>query len=396
MAQKRTKVCRSKTELTQKFTFAKKKSMRKELGVNMVKRIGVLTGGGDCPGLNAVLRAVVKTAIIKYGYEVIGYKDGYRGLVLNNFIKLKASDVSGILDKGGTILGTSNSDNPFKFKVEKNGEIEVKDMSDRIINNVEMFGIDGLVIIGGEGTLKIARDLSKKGLKVVGVPKTIDNDLSATEATFGFMTAVDTATEAIDKLHSTAESHHRVMILEVMGRYAGWIALEAGIAGGADVILIPEIPYDINKVAQKIMERKNAGKGFSIVVVAEGAGLNIKEIEEANKNKPVYEEPKQIGGIGNKIAEDIEKLTGIQTRVTVLGYLQRGGRPIPYDRILSTRYGVAAVDLVSQGKFGLMVSLNGDQVSAVPLEDAVSKLKTVPPDGELVNIAKSLGVGFGD
>lgn len=360
----------------------------------MVKRIGVLTGGGDCPGLNAVLRAVVKTAMIDYGYEVVGFKDGYRGLVLNSFVKFQPGDVSGILDKGGTILGTSNRDNPFHFKVDKDGAVEYKDMSDKVIENMKMFGIDCLVLIGGDGTLTSARDFSRKGLKVVGVPKTIDNDLSATDLTFGFMTAVETATEAIDKLHSTAESHHRVMILEVMGRYAGWIALESGIAGGADVILMPEIPYDMNKVAQKVMERKNAGKHFSIIVVSEGA----KSVDgDVVVSKVVNDSPDPIrlGGIGNKVAEDIEKLTGIETRVTVLGHLQRGGRPVPFDRILSTRYGVAAVEMVNEGKFGMMVALQGNEIVPVALEDAVGKLKTVPPEGELVKIAKKVGVGFG-
>ena len=361
----------------------------------MVKRIGVLTGGGDCPGLNAVLRAVAKTSMVKYGYEVIGFKDGYKGLVQNNYIKLKPEDVSGILDKGGTILGTSNRDNPFNFRVEKDGVVEYKDMSQKVIDNIQMHGIDCMVLIGGDGTLTSARDFARKGVNVVGVPKTIDNDLYATDTTFGFMTAVETATEAIDKLHSTAESHHRVMILEVMGRYAGWIALESGIAGGADVIIIPEIPYDINKVAKKIIERKNAGKGFSIVVVAEGAKSLDGEmvVSKVLKDSP---DPIRLGGIGNKLSDEIEKLTGIETRVTVLGHLQRGGRPVPFDRILSTRYGVEAVELINRGQFGMMVSLQGNEITAVSLEEALGKLKQVSPDGELVKIAKSVGVGFGD
>ena len=361
----------------------------------MVKRIGVLTGGGDCPGLNAVIRAVAKTAMVKYGYEVIGFKDGYKGLVLNDFIKLKPEDVSGILDKGGTILGTSNRDNPFNFRVEKDGIFEYKDMSQRVIENIAMHGIDCMVLIGGDGTLTSARDFARKGVNVIGVPKTIDNDLYATDTTFGFMTAVETATEAIDKLHTTAESHHRVMILEVMGRYAGWIALESGIAGGADVIIIPEIPYDINKVARKVMDRKNAGKSFSIVVVAEGAKSLNGDIV-VSKVLIDSPDPIRLGGIGNKIADEIEKLTNIETRVTVLGHLQRGGRPVPFDRILSTRYGVAAIELINEGKFGLMVSLQGNNITSVSLEEALGKLKTVSPDGELVRIAKSVGVGFGD
>ncbi|MDP4092485.1 MAG: 6-phosphofructokinase [Bacillota bacterium] len=361
----------------------------------MVKKIGVLTGGGDCPGLNAVLRAVVKTAKIKYGYEVIGFKDGYRGLVMNDFVEFKPGDVSGILDKGGTILGSSNRDNPFKFKVVVNGKEEYKDMSDVVVNNIALHGIDCMVLIGGDGTLTSARDFARKGVNVVGVPKTIDNDLFATDVTFGFMTAVDTATEAIDKLHSTAESHHRVMILEVMGRYAGWIALESGIAGGADVIILPEIPYDINKVTEKIIERKNSGKSFSIVVVSEGAkpvGGDIV-VSKVVKDSP---DPIRLGGIGNKLGDEIERLAGIETRVTVLGHLQRGGRPDPYDRILSSRYGVAAVDLVNQGKFGRMVALQGNAITSVTLEEAVGKLKTVPADSELISIAKSIGVSFGN
>jgi len=314
---------------------------------------------------------------------------------MNNYIHFKSGDVSGILDKGGTILGTSNRDNPFKFRVERAGKVDYVDMSDRVIDNLHAHGIDCIVLIGGDGTLTSARDFARMGINVVGVPKTIDNDLSATDTTFGFMTAVETATDAIDKLHSTAESHHRVMILEVMGRYAGWIALESGIAGGADVILMPEIPYDINKVCAKIKERSAAGKHFSIVVVAEGAKALDGEIV-VSKVVSDSPDPIRLGGIGNRIAEEIEKITCIETRVTVLGHLQRGGRPVPFDRILSTRYGVKAVELVDEGKFGMMVGLQGDSITAVSLEDAVGKLKTVPPDGELVRIAKSVGVGFGD
>jgi phosphofructokinase-like protein len=361
----------------------------------MGKKIGVITGGGDCPGLNAVLRAVVKTAINKYGYEVIGFRDGYHGLVLNEWLKLDLSQASGILDRGGTILGSSNRDNPFNFKVEENGIISYVDKSDQVLANIKAHGIEAMVLIGGDGTLTSARDFARKGLNVVGVPKTIDNDLSATDTTFGFMTAVDTATEAIDKLHTTAESHHRIMVLEVMGRYAGWIALESGIAGGADMIMIPEIPYDIQKIADKAIERQQAGKNFSIVVVAEGAKPKGGTIVVSHivKDSP---DPIRLGGIGQKIAQDLTEITGIDSRVTVLGHLQRGGRPSPYDRILSTRYGVAAVELIKEGKFGMMVSLQGNEITAVSIEDAVGKLKTVPQDGELIRIAKSIGVEFGD
>ncbi len=360
----------------------------------MTKKIGILTGGGDCPGLNAVIRAVVKTAIGKYAWEVIGFKDGYYGLVNNDSIPLKSNNVSGILDRGGTILGTSNRDNPFHFKVTENGSFTYADMSDHVIKNLQSSGIDYLVIIGGDGTLSSARDFANKGVKVIGVPKTIDNDLSATDLTFGFMTAVDTATDAIDKLHTTAESHHRIMILEVMGRYAGWIALQSGVAGGADVILIPEIPYDLNKVAQKIIERKNSGKSFSIVVVAEGAKSTDGQVVVSKViDSP---DPIRLGGIGQKLGEDLEKLAGIETRVTVLGHLQRGGPPSAFDRILSTRYGAAAVELIHQEQSGLMVSLQGSQITSVPLAEAVGKLKTVPADGELVYFAKNIGTSFGD
>lgn len=361
----------------------------------MVERIGVMTGGGDCPGLNAVLRAVVKTAMIKYGFDVIGFRDGYRGLVENDCVHFKSGDVSGILDKGGTILGSSNRDNPFKYRVEKSCGVTYTDMSDKAVENVKAHGIDCMIIIGGDGTLTSARDFARKGLNVIGVPKTIDNDLYATDTTFGFMTAVDTATDAIDKLHSTAESHHRVMILEVMGRYAGWIALTAGIAGGADVILIPEIEYDMAKVSEKILERKAEGKHFSIVVVAEGAiekngAMVVSKIDETSPD------PVRLGGVGIKVAAGIEKMTGIETRVTVLGHLQRGGRPNPYDRLLSTRYGVKAAELAAKGISGCMVALDGNEVTTVSLEEAVGKLKQVDPDSELVRIAKSVGVGFGD
>ncbi len=361
----------------------------------MIKRIGVLTGGGDCPGLNAVIRAVVRTATLKYGYEVFGYKNGYKGLILNDFVRFRSDDVSGILDKGGTLLGTSNRDNPFKFKVEKDGEIKYMDVSDRVIENMDIFGVDALVVIGGDGTLKVAEGLHQKGVKVIGIPKTIENDLPTTDYAVGFMTAVDIATDAVDKLHSTAESYHRVMILEVMGKHAGWTALEAGIAGGADVILIPEIPYDINKVAQKILERRNAGKHFSIVVASEGAKcidgkIAVETCEDESSDRIRHD------GIGTRLADYLEELTGIESRVTVLGHLLRGGRPIPFDRILSTRYGVAAVELIDYGKFGTVVGLQQNKITYVTLKEAVSERKLVPPDGELVRIAKSVGVGFGD
>ncbi|NLB87976.1 MAG: 6-phosphofructokinase, partial [Syntrophomonadaceae bacterium] len=339
------------------------------------KRIGILTGGGDCPGLNAVVRAATKCAINNYGLEVVGYVDGFKGLVENHFIQLDAKAVSGIAHRGGTILGTTNRDNPFRYLVGGTDKEPVfADVSDRAIENLNKLGIEGLIVIGGDGSLNIAYQFYKKGVPVVGVPKTIDNDLSATEVTFGFNTAVDTATEALDRLHTTAESHHRVMILEVMGRYAGWIALHAGIAGGADVILIPEIPYDINRIKAKIADRYIQGKKFSIMVVAEGAKPKDGEMV-IQKLVPTSHDPVRLGGIGNKVAQEIEEVIGVETRVTVLGHLQRGGSPIPYDRILATRYGVAAVENFVKGNYGTMVSLRDNKIEAVPLTDAIEELK---------------------
>lgn len=360
----------------------------------MIKKIGVMTGGGDCPGLNAVLRAVVKTAIVQNNYEVIGFRDGYHGLVMNDYMRLKLSNVYEILDRGGTILGSSNRDNPFEFRVVENGQVKYVDMSEKVIQNLKEHEIDCMIIIGGDGTLMSARDFSARGVKVIAVPKTIDNDLDATDITFGFMTAVNTATDALDKIRTTAESHQRVMILEVMGRYAGWIALHSGIAGGADAILIPEISYDLQKVLQKINARKAEGKNFSIIVVAEGAKPLHGEmvVKKVVSDSP---DPVRLGGVGQQVADQLEKMSGIETRVTVLGHLQRGGRPSAYDRILSTRYGVAAVELIRKGDFGKMVSLQGNEIAAVPIADAVGHLKTVPPDGELIQMAKCLGVEFG-
>jgi len=362
---------------------------------NKIKKIGILTGGGDCPGLNAVIRAATRTAILKYGLEVVGFKNGYRGLYLGQTVKLDLDAVSGILPRGGTILYSSNKDNLFQYPFEENGEIVYRDVSDVGIKNIQDAGIDAMIIIGGDGTLTSGRDFARKGVKVVGVPKTIDNDLAATDATFGFDTAVSVATEALDRLHTTAESHHRIMVLEVMGRYAGWIALEAGIAGGADAILIPEIPYDIEKVAEKIRERRYAGKDFSIVVVAEGAKSKTGEmvVSKVIEDSP---DPIRLGGIGNKVAQELEKLVGLEARATILGHLQRGGTPSAYDRILSTRYGVEAVELLMQGKYGTMVTLKGLNMSYESLENVIGQNKSVDPDGELVRAAKSIGICFGN
>jgi 6-phosphofructokinase 1 len=360
-----------------------------------IKRIGVLTGGGDCPGLNAVIRAVVKSAILDYNYEVIGFEDGFKGLVEYSFRQMGVASVAGILPKGGTILGTTNRDNPFAYPVMIDGELVKQNMTSRVLSNLQSLHIDALVVIGGDGSLSIANELAKLGVNVVGVPKTIDNDLSATDYTFGFNTAVATATDAIDKLHTTAESHHRVMVLEVMGRYAGWIALESGLAGGADIILIPEIPYKIESVCQKVNERYAAGKKFSIVVAAEGAHpageSMVVKYTVAESHDPI-----RLGGIGNKVGADIEKITGSESRVTVLGHLQRGGSPTPFDRILGTRLGVAAVKSINDGIFGSMVSLHTPNIVNVPLADAIHELKKVPVDGDLVAAARAVGICLGD
>jgi 6-phosphofructokinase 1 len=361
-----------------------------------VKKIALLTGGGDCPGLNAVIRAATRTAILQYGYEVYGYKFGYRGLYNNDIVPLTLDSVSGILHRGGTILYSSNKDNLFDYQVEEDGKLVKKDVSDVAVENMKKEGIDTLVVIGGDGTLTSARDFSRKGINVIGVPKTIDNDLEATDVTFGFNTAIEIATEALDRLHTTAESHHRIMLLEVMGRNAGWIALESGIAGSADVILIPEIPYDINKIVDKIREREAQGKPFSIIVVAEGAKPLNGEVV-VSKVVADSPDPIRLGGIANKLAIDLEKLIkNHEVRSTVLGHIQRGGNTSTYDRILSTRYGVAAVDMINEKKFGNMVCLKGDKISYESLENVIGKTKDVNPDGELVSIAKKIGISFGD
>lgn len=361
-----------------------------------VKKIGVLTGGGDCPGLNVVIRAVTRTAILKYGYEVVGYKYGYKGLYNNETVPLNLDTVSGILHKGGTILFSSNKDNLFDYAVEEEGKTVKKDVSDVAVQNMKKDGIDVLVVIGGDGTLTSARDFARKGVKVIGIPKTIDNDLGATDVTFGFNSALDVATEALDRLHTTAESHQRIMILEVMGRNAGWIALESGIAGSADVILIPEIPYDVNKVAKQIRERSKNGKKFSVIVVAEGAMPKGGDVV-VSKIVSDSPDPVRLGGIGAKLADDLEHMVdGHEIRNTVLGHLQRGGNTITYDRILSTRYGVAAVEFIAEGRFGNMVCLKGDTITYEHLENVIGEVKNVDPHGTLVKVARSIGIGFGD
>lgn len=362
---------------------------------NGIKKIGILTGGGDCPGLNAVIRAVTKAAISNYGYEVIGYKFGYRGLYKNDFIKLDAQSVAGILHRGGTILYSSNKDNLFDYTIEEDGQKFKRDVSDVAIENLKKEGVDVLVVLGGDGTLTSARDFARKGVKIIGVPKTIDNDLSETDVSFGFNSAVDVVVGALDKLHTTAESHHRIMILEVMGRNAGWIALHAGIAGSADVILVPEIPYSLDAIVTKINERSHRGIPFSIIVVSEGAKESGGELT-VNKIVSDSPDPVRLGGIGNKLALDLEAIISEhEIRNTVLGHLQRGGITSAYDRLLSTRYGVAAVELIAEGKFGCMVALQDGKMSDASLEKVIEKNKQVDIDSELIHVAKSLGISFG-
>jgi 6-phosphofructokinase 1 len=359
------------------------------------KRIGILTGGGDCPGLNAVIRAAVKAGI-RRNWEIFGIRRGFEGLLKTDgaIAPLRGEAVSGILNRGGTILGTSNRSNPFKM-VEREGDREVvRDRSDEVVANVRSLGLDALIVIGGDGSLSIAAQLGAKGVPVVGVPKTIDNDLSATVVTFGFDTAVTVATEAIDRLHSTAQSHERVIVVELMGRYAGWIALNSGVAGGADVILIPEIPFAWEKVCAKIEERYAEGKNFAIVVVAEGArpvdgGRIVKKDQGAGRAE-------LLGGIGERVAAEIAAGTGRETRALVLGHLQRGGEPTTFDRLIATRFGAAAVRMIEQGRSQVMVALHPPDIVAVKLEDALDRMKTVPVDSDIVLAARETGISFGD
>ena len=353
-----------------------------------MKKIGILTGGGDCPGLNAVIRAVVKNSA-RYKWDVIGIKNGWKGLVTGEMELLTEYSVSGILPKGGTIIGTSRT-NPFKNKEDVQ----------KTIDNIKKFGLDAIVAIGGDDTLGVARKLNDIGVNVVGVPKTIDNDLSGTDYTFGFDTAVSIATEAIDRLHTTAESHHRVIVVEVMGRHAGWIATMSGIAGGADEILIPEVPFDIEEVCKNLKKRYDRGKTFSIVAVAEGATVKTKDedientsINQNDNGKLVTQTAEKdafghvrLGGIGHYLAKEIEKRMNVETRVTILGHIQRGGSPTAHDRILATRFGVAAVELIKNDDYGKMVALQGNKIIPIHLDDAVSELKTV--DMGLYDIAK--------
>ncbi|MEM9108524.1 MAG: ATP-dependent 6-phosphofructokinase [Planctomycetota bacterium] len=360
-----------------------------------IKRIGVLTGGGDCPGLNAVIRAVTKTAIVDHGLEVVGINDGFLGLVEDRTQPLTERDVSGILTRGGTILGSNNKCNPKKYAdVKPDGSFEIIDVTDRCMDNVRKHDIDGLVVIGGDGTMACAKSFVDLGLNCVGVPKTIDNDLVGTDVTFGFATAVDTATEAIDRIHTTAASHHRAMVVEVMGRNAGWIALHAGIASGSDIILLPEMPFDIDKVCEAVTQRKESGKGFSIICASEGARPKGGE-QVVKKVDPTSPDPIRLGGVGQLITEQIEAKTGIEARNTVLGYTQRGGTPSSTDRVLATQFGHMAIHVLLSGQPNRLIVMHGREVTHAPLEAAAGKQRIVPLDHPLLATALAVGTSFG-
>lgn len=367
--------------------------------MSQIKRIAISTGGGDAPGLNAVIRAIVLAAT-NYGWECFGIRDGYDGFLhpekfpQGGLIPLNRDSVRGITHRGGTIIGTTNRGNPFTFPIlREDGTYQEVDISHRIIDGFKDNALDALIAIGGDGSLAIANQLAEKGLTVVGVPKTIDNDLDQTVVTFGFHTAVYVATEAIDRLHSTAESHRRVMVIEVMGRYAGWIALNSGVAGSADAILIPEIPYDIHKVAEKILAREKNGRFFSIIVVAEGAKPIDGETSIIGKS---IGQAERLGGVGHKISAQLQELTGKETRTVVLGHLLRGGTPTSYDRLLSLRFGAAAVRALNEGFSGVMVALDPPTVNYVPLAQACSRMKTVPLNSDTILTARDLGISLGD
>jgi len=360
---------------------------------NRIKRIGILTGGGDCPGLNAVIRGVTKPAL-DHGLKVLGILDGFEGLVTGKAVELYDKDVSGILSQGGTILGSSNKGDPFHWPIEIEDEVKIVDKSDDAIKYYDAWGLDALVAIGGDGTMHISKKLMELGMNVVGVPKTIDNDLEATDLTFGHDSAVYVVTEAIDRLRTTASAHHRVMVIETMGRYAGWIALNGGLAGGADVILLPEMPFDWEAVYEKVNRRSLMGKKYSIVCVAEGAkpedGELVVKATDSKRTDPI-----QLGGIAEVVAKNIELNTSLETRYTVLGHLQRGGTPTPFDRILSTKFGTYAIDLAYKKKFGRMAALIGNEVKSVKIEAAIAKQKLVKMNDQAVLAARAVGVCFG-
>jgi 6-phosphofructokinase 1 len=359
------------------------------------KTIGILTGGGDCPGLNTVIRAVVKHAALTHGWEVVGIEDGYQGLYERRYRRIAVNDVRGLLRRGGTILGSSNRCNPFRYPIKlPGGGEEIRDVSETVLKNYHELGLEALVVVGGDGTMQMSQQLMERGARIVGVPKTIDNDLLATDLTFGHTTAVEIATEALDRLHTTAESHDRVILCEVMGRYAGWIALAAGLAGGADAILIPEIPYRPERVAEAVRARGRAGITFSVVCVAEGARPEGGEHAVREKSKGVGQD--RLGGAAERLMRELAEVgLDYEVRTTVLGHIQRGGPPCAFDRVLATRYGVAAVDLIADGGIGRMVALQGAKIGSVTIAEACGSLKLVDPAGELVRTARATGVEMG-
>ena len=375
--------------------------------MKQIRKIGIITGGGDCSGLNAVINGITKAAVKKYGVEVVGFTRGYKGLYTNAHRPLGLKSVSGIMHEGGTILKSSNKDNLFNYPVRlPDGTIEYKDVSDDAVRNLKYLGVDALIVIGGDGTLTSARDFFRKGIPVVGVPKTIDNDLPATDVTFGYNTSLETITDALDKIHTTAYSHDRVMVVEVMGRNSGWLALEGGLAGSADVILIPEIPYDINAIVEKVRERDAFGRNFTIIVVSEGAKPKdgkqvIREIVEDSADSV------RLGGVGQVITDQLQVLIPEhEVRYTNLAYIQRGGITSQFDRALGLMFGVNAVDLLMNGGAGRMVQLKGRKITSIPLEEVVGKGdvgetskgggKTVDPEGQYVQVAKAIGISFGE
>ncbi len=363
-----------------------------------IKRIGVLTGGGDCPGLNAVIRAVTKTAIWQHGIDVFGIEDGFQGLIEDRVRPLTARDASGILTRGGTILGSNNRCNPKRYcvRVDPVGGPVWENVTGQCVDTAKRHGLDAIIVIGGDGTMASAAPLVEAGVNIIGVPKTIDNDIVGTEITFGFLTAVNTATEALDKLHSTADGHHRVMVCEVMGRNAGWIALTAGVASGSDIILLPEIPFDLDHLAENVRFRmRKGGPGFAIIVAAEGARPREGK-QVVDRVDPTSPDPIRLGGIGRWVADELAKRTGVETRSSALGHIQRGGGPIPADRILATHFGYHAIKVLMEGKQGRMVVRQGNVFGDVDLLFAAGKQRLVPVNHPLIEAARAIGTGFGD
>lgn len=364
---------------------------------SQIERIGILTGGGDCPGLNAVIRAVAKAAIFQHGLEVWGIEDGFLGLIRNRMRQLERDDLSNILTRGGTILGTSNTANPSRFMVgiDEQGRPVFEDVTQRVIEHIAERRLDLIICVGGDGTMTGAAGLIKHGVNCMGVPKTIDNDLMHTEITFGFLTAVNTATEALDRIHTTASSHHRVMVVEIMGRNAGWLALTSGLASGADIILIPEIPYDLDAVCDYCLKRSRYGKSFTIIAVSEGAKPRGGQ-QTVERVVPGSPDPIRLGGVGHVLCKQIEEATNLECRATILGHVQRGGTPVPADRVLGTLFGYKALELALAGQFNRIVVSQKGQITSVPIESVAGQQRTVPLDHPLISAARAVGTSFGE